>query len=317
MLDKRYERGEQMKKIKEYVRQRAVLVGLLLFFIAFPLVLTFSRYISNQLDNYYLSSRDFYFQSNRLAKDHPTYQITNWSGVDVMSLDITMMSSKNDLLYTDYDIAYDIEIVCPEDVTCSLSKQSGVIYEASHQDQFTVTVVPQRVFETDEKVSVEVIATSTIPYQEEISATFEFVVSTMEVSYSIDDTKNQPYLTLALTNSITYYKVYEPFGMYQIGDELDETTYLSLPLEDQAKCASAMITLNFDPNEVVIDTTSSIIQESTYTTTMIHGIAYINSLTFPMSASSSKDIRFYKIDASKDYTYPLENQDSVVKVNVQ
>lgn len=312
--------GDLMKRWKKYIRQHPILSGMILLFLLLlmiPLVVTLSRYISNQWKDYYLSSRDFYFRSNRLAQDHPTYQITNWSGVDVMTLDISMMSSKNDLLHSDFDIAYDIEIVCPEDVTCSLNKNSGIIYQTSHQDQFTVTVAPNRVFETDEKAQIEVIAKSTLPYEETISATFEFVVSTMEVSYAINDAKNQPYMILAITNSITYYKVYEAFGSYQVGDELDETTYLSLNPEDRKKCASAMMTLTFDPNEVVIDTTSSIIQESTYTTTMIDGVEYINSLTFPMNASSSKDVRFYKIDASKDYTYPLENETSIIQVSVQ
>ena len=312
--------GEYMGVLKKYLHQHPIKFGILVLIfilIIIPITFTFSRFISEQFKDYYLSSKDFYFNSNRLGKDNPTYQINNWSGVDSMSLDISMNSNKNDLLYSDFDIGYDIEVVCPEDITCSLNKESGVIYEATHQDQFTLTIAPKRTFETDEKATVQVIATSTTPYKETISATFEFVVSTMEVSYTINDSKNQPYMILSITNSITYYKVYEAFGNYQVGDELDEETYLSLDPADRKKCASAIITLSFDPNDIVIDTTSSILNESTITTTNIDGVEYINSLTFPMDASSSKDVRFYKLDTSKDYTYPLENQTSIVQFSVR
>jgi hypothetical protein len=51
---------------------------------------------------------------------------------------------------------------------------------------------------------------------------------------------------------------------------------------------------------------------ATYQTTTYNGIAYINQITFPMDVMMSKEIRFYKRDSSRNWTYPIVNNTSVV-----
>ena len=41
---------------------------------------------------------------------------------------------------------------------------------------------------------------------------------------------------------------------------------------------------------------------------------YINQISFKMEAISSTKVRFYKIDATKDYTYPIKNPTSIITV---
>ena len=83
--------------------------------------------------------------------------------------------------------------------------------------------------------------------------------------------------------------------------------------ENKAKCKSALITLSFNPNDVVLDMTSEYFQNATnYTTTTINGNEYINSVTFNVEAISSAQVKFYKIDASRNYTYPITNNSSII-----
>jgi hypothetical protein len=76
--------------------------------------------------------------------------------------------------------------------------------------------------------------------------------------------------------------------------------------------------MEFDPNEILIDITNENYQKATnVTTTVIDQKSYINSITLPIDAISSADIRFYKKDTSQDYTYPNANSESVVEVTTK
>ena len=66
---------------------------------------------------------------------------------------------------------------------------------------------------------------------------------------------------------------------------------------------------------VLLDNTSESYQKATnIETTVINGKTYINSMTLAIDAISSEDIRFYKVDESKNYTYPNSNNKSVVTI---
>ena len=42
---------------------------------------------------------------------------------------------------------------------------------------------------------------------------------------------------------------------------------------------------------------------------------YINEITFNLPKESSKNVKFYKVDKSKDYTYPNAAGESAITVN--
>ena len=93
---------------------------------------------------------------------------------------------------------------------------------------------------------------------------------------------------------------------------LDETE------EEKLNCYSSIVTIEFDPEEVLIDNTNENYQKATnIITKMIDGKNYIKSITLPIDAISSADIRFYKLDSSKNYTYPNSNNKSVVNVTTK
>ena len=48
--------------------------------------------------------------------------------------------------------------------------------------------------------------------------------------------------------------------------------------------------------------------------TTIDNYEYINSLSFKIDALQSYRVKFYKVDSTKDYTYPFINENSIVEV---
>ena len=216
---------------------------------------------------------------------------------------------------------------------------NGTIYVASdNQDHFSFNLVLLSYIddntgevvslETGDYIVVDVVAQSTSPYKETLEGDFKISIGKLGMSFSIDDKRNNPYLNLILTNTLDSYKVDADIldgdnnVIYATGRTLSIDEFLALSDSDRAKCHSMVVTLSFDPNVVVLDTTSDAYVTkaealgNTINENIIgHGNAnvtignttntylYVNKLQVGVNAEESKVIRFYKIDPSQDYTY--------------
>lgn len=293
-------------------KKKKLLIILFVLAILLPVGITYSKYIKTVINNYILEAKNFYFNSDKLSSSNPTYNINNWSGVGNFTIQFELNNEKNNILYSSSDITYTLNVTCDNDITCSLSNTSGTIYTTEHKDSFVLTVTPQRAFNDNESVHVTVTAQSTSPYEKTLGATFVITVGKRGISYEITDKANQPYLNFTITNAITSYKVRTAFDTYSVGDEISSETYLALSDTNKANCASQIVTLTFDPNIVILDTTSSIMDNSTKAYTTVNNVSYISSITFNVEAMSSTEIRFYKKDTSQNYTYPITNNTSII-----
>lgn len=122
-----------------------------------------------------------------------------------------------------------------------------------------------------------------MPYVKEISADFTIKVTESNVSYSVEDEANRIYAILKLVNT---------------------------------KDTANNITLTFDPNLVVIDTSDDAYKNRTSQGSQtIDGVSYINSITFSLAAEQSKNIKFYKRNQTANYTYPNGTYGSMI-INV-
>ncbi|MBR3163428.1 MAG: hypothetical protein IKF17_04960 [Clostridia bacterium] len=300
-------------------KQLLILIIILLFIVSFVVVL--ARYVTNNVSDFFLRSKEFYFYSDKLEANTAVYQIDNWSGVDDYSIIINMNSRLNNLKATSYDIGYNITYNCTTDnAICQLSKQSGTIYSNTNTDFFTLTITPNTQLDTGDKVTVEIEATSTTEYTKKLKGRFTLVVGKENVTYEITDAANNPYMDLRITNTLSYYTVREQFVVddttYQVNKKIDIDTYLSLSPENQEKCSSAIVTIGFDPNVVLIDMTNEIYREATNIhTTTIAGKTYINEFTVTVDAISSKSLRFYKVDTTHNYSYPNSSNSMVLTIN--
>ncbi len=280
-------------------------------------VYTFSKYIIEEFHSYYSNSKHFYFTSNILTKNNDLYQVNNWLGMGSFTISYDLFSKQNDLVFTDYDIPYETSFVCPSDVICSIDKPTGTIYEASHSDTVTLSVSPTRVYEEGETMVIELRAKSTSPYVSELKARFEYIVGKQGVTYEIEDSANQAYMLLKVTNAISYCTVTEAFSTYQVGDIIERSVFNTLTAEQKKKCLSQKISLNFDPHLLLLDTTGSIMNEANYQITTVDNYEYINHLEFYIDPMSTTAIKFYKQIPANNYTYPITNSSSIVSVYIE
>lgn len=271
------------------------------------------RYVVKNAQSFFGRSKEFYFYSDKLDVNNPAYQIENWSGVDDYSILINMNSFANNLLTTSYDIEYEISYFASDNIICELSKTNGTIKGDTHTDFFTLTITPNTVLTTGDTVYVEITAKAKSPYEKTIKGRFTLIVGQEQLTYEVEDSANSPYLEVNITNTLSYYIVQEAFNTYTVGDRISRDKYVELTPENQAKCYSSIITIQFDPNYVLMDmTNNAFVNSISSTQRQKDGFTYIDSITFKIDALSSQKVRFYKVDETQDYT---DNYASIITVN--
>ena len=292
-----------------------IMLLILIFLLMCLIITTFGRYITNSVNNFFVRSKEFYFNSDKLKEDTAVYQVDNWSGIDDYTIVVNMNSRKNNLQAATYDIGYTVSYTCSDNAICQLEKSSGTIPSDTNSDSFFLKITPNGQLDVGDKVEVEIEVNSTAQYQKKLKGKFSLVVGKERLSYEITDKQQNPYMQVRLTNTLTYYTVKQAFGSYSVGQKLDYENYMALSNEDKNKCSSCIVTLTFDPEDVLIDTTNEVVENAISTTKqMINGKEYINSVTIKMDAISSEDIRFYKLDISQNYTYPNGNNPSIIQI---
>ena len=306
----------------EFIRKhRKLSVIVLICLIIFLIIsVAFGKYILNVINNFILETKSFYFNSSVLTMNNKAYSINNWDGVNNYTLTIDVNNYKNDDRVTKADISYDISVNCSSNVSCEVNKSNGIIYKASKSDTYQITVKSRGKFSEGEVAVVKTSVTSTSPYTKTLSASYNIGTSKSDFTYNIEDSVNSKYLTLNLTNSVSYYEVSTAFDSYKVGDQVSIDDYANLSDTNKDKCYSAIVTLEFDPNIIFCDLTNSLYinrLSSNYQTINIGGYKYVKKFSFKINASSTKSIIFYKNDILKNYTYPITNSNSIVNVSVK
>ncbi len=290
------------KSTKKKKNKRIFLMIMLVIFIFITTV--FGRYITSSIHDFFLRSKEFYFYSDKLKEEGANYQVENWSGVDRYEIVINMNSRSNNLNVTSYDIDYDISYTYSDNVICDISKTSGTIYASTNSDSFNIILTPNTKLNTGDTVWIEITATSKGPYKKTLTGKFTLVVGKENVSYTIEDLANRQYLELKITNTLSYYTVEQSFDLHKAGDRITIDEYLSLSEENKRKCYSARVNIDFNPENVLIDITNGTYKNGTNVqTTQIDGFTYVDSFSLSIDAITSVNIRFYKTDVTKDYTY--------------
>jgi len=300
----------------EIIRKNKQLLLILLLFLV--VATSLGRFVYQEIMDHFIKSEKFFFESDKLAIDNPTFQIDDYNGVDPFNVIINLNSFENINVVADVDIEYEIDYTCSANAICEVSKPSGIIYAASNTDFFIATITPNEQLEENDTIQIEVTASAISPFEKELSGTFILKVGHYGLSHAIEDEEHSPYLEVQITNTLDYYTVIEAFGEYNIDDLIDIETYLNLSAADQEKCASAIILLEFDPTETPLDMTNEFfLQALEYEVEDIGGNDYINMFRFKIEALSSASVRFYKTDATEDYTYPIVNPTSIINVTYE
>ena len=309
---------ETRHKLKNIGLFKIIIIFVVVIFISLIIFKpSFARYIYNGLKNYYYESQSFFFNCDKLSTEGAVFQLDNWDGVNSFDVTFNMDSFKNNLISSNSDISYDITYSCSSKADCTISKENGLIPSSTHTDYFVITVTPNMTLVEGDSITLDVSVTSTSPYIKTLTGKVRLNVGIPGITYEISDKVNRPYLDFKITNTLDYYQVVTAFGTYNVGDFIEQNVYNSLSNDDKAKCTSALIKLEFNPNIILVDMTSEFYDNAySYTTQMINNKEYINSVVFGMNPVSSMNIRFYKVEASNNYTYPYTNPTSIIDFNV-
>ena len=245
------------------------------------LVVNYGRYVKEIIEVYYLRTKNFYFNSDKLTINGKTYEINPWpAGDDPYEISISMNTLLNSLKGTNGNVVYqatcepDSKTICYFD-TRSTTQIERTIPATSHTDVFTVKVEKGNnvQLKNGDVVSVTIKAKSTSPYEEELKATFKLKVGNYGVYYSIDDQSGRLYFDALVSNTTP-----------------NLTKRIKLTITE--------------PNNISIDMSNNILAVNTTqkTTTQINGHDYITAITFDVAPKSSIMVRYYKKNTAANYT---------------
>ncbi len=300
-------------KVRKINKNVKFIIILCIVILLVPIAVTLSRYVYNKILDFYYYTQNFYFESDKLSFMGSNYSLDYWNGVDPYDIVINLNSYKNNSLKSSSDIEYKVSYECPNEVTCGISKENGIIYSSINNDSFNFTITPNDTFTDGDSVTVKITASSLSPYKKTLSASFKLVVGKYGLSHEIIDSEGSVYLEVKVTNSLESYVVKSSFDNYNIGDEISIDTYNNLSDDNKSKCVSASITLSFDPNVVYLNNNSStFLKGYNVVSEKINNFDYVNKFTFDIDASSSSSVKLYKKNPSKDYS---TKGDGIVKVN--
>lgn len=251
----------------KYLKKQIILIVIIIIYV---LSLTFisARYALKKVDTYLSSSKEFYFYSDKLSEKEKDYPI-NWSGTEECIIPINLYTKLNSLKTTSHDIKYKVEYeLLSSNAICKLSKEEGVVSAINNTDAFTISIAPNGKIEENETIEVKVNVSTIDDFEKVLTAKFVIAINNDDVLYKIDDKNGRAYFNLIINNS-----------------------------SDEAQ----KVTLNFNPNDVIIDTTSNIFS-SLNSYELLSGTRYINEITFTLEPRSNINVKFFKQDKSQNYT---------------
>lgn len=214
---------------------------------------------------------------------------------------------------------------------------NGTIYVvANNQDYFSfkITKLPGVFLADNDYVIVNIKADSTYPFETSLAGDFKVSIGNLGMSYRIEDNEYDPYFRLIVTNTLDSYKVDQAFSYVNtggatincaVGDSISITDYLNCLTDAQRNnCHSMIVSLNFDPHEVLLDTASDVFVAAEGTPNIAYETIgsgrYVDFVKLKVAAEESKVIRFYKVDASENYSYQsgdLISENSIVEVTFE
>lgn len=282
------------------MKKNKILIVILLFFmLSLTISLTLGKYVYNSVWNYYLTSRNFYFESDLLSIDSRNNSFLKWNGENIS---FTLKNSSNDKLVSDYDISYQISCSVLGDesdyIECILndtdkSKTTGTLTSVSScladneedkklkktecelkgyewvnepikKDNYFNLKLKDDTKEIDE-VSVKIVAESISPYHKTLLGVFNLnKVEKLELEHSIEYENSNDYSQISIINKT-----------------------------EEKKCFS----ITFDSNDYLIDIDNNSIKEKE-----LDELEKVNKITIEVNKNSSSKYDFYKITSEKEHS---------------
>ena len=170
------------------------------------------------------------------------------------------------------------------------TQTTGVIYAKNgdtpnNVSRIKIVVTPKTQIEQNDIITIRIKASTQEPYQKEISCEISLrIQQVLANTYEIEDVSNRNYLVLKMVNT-----------------------------HDTA----GNVSLQFDPNVVRIDLNDEAYINRVEGTEEVNSDGYVEKFVFTMDKESAKNIKFYKVDMSQNYTYPSGDAACIITVNAE
>lgn len=308
-------KGGKFTFFKKHKKVAVLLICLVLFVSSFAFI-NYSRYVKDIVRTYYLRTKKFYFNSNRLTLDGKVYQSNPWVvNDDEYEISISMNTKLNSIRVMEDDVTYTASCEVMKDgkisdvaecyigdnkkseMTRTISGSNSTDAVEPNMDNFNVLVNPVKRDEIKDGdiVSIVITAVSSSPYVQTLSASFELVAGNYGVSYEIDDQTGRRYIDCLVNNTLP-----------------DEKKIVELEIKDTDK-------IIFDQNNAILDTINKYSKEDIEKYgfgTYVNDEGYITRVRFRVDEKASSMVRFYKTNLSDNYSILTNNIDSGVSSGV-
>lgn len=259
--------------------------------------ITYAKYVSNAVLNYYLTSKGFYFTSEELDTTTKQNVDTSWDGESVY---FTLTNSANNTLATEYDIKYK--------VTCSVEEENTT--KVCYLNGTTASVINATLSTNTGCVNNTNDGVDTTTYTEQTCSekgyTWKSTPSTAQVYFDVVDINGNDIDTATVLITATSTSPYkkEISAKYILNKDKSQIGSLSVTTESKTTHENIIVTnsynedkcvkLTWDSSKLVID-----LDENIKTTTDDND--YINGLIFNLEKKNSKNFTFYKKDSTVTY----------------
>ena len=258
--------------------------------------ITYAKYVSNSVLNYYLNSKGFYFKSDNLDTETKNNVDTSWDGGKVT---FSITNSSNKSLATEYDIKYEITCSVEETDTtkvCYLNgtNSSKVAQTLSADFACKDTTNNSDVSSLDETTCKKQGYTWTA-----IPSTSVNYFEVVDINGKDVDTAN---VIITATTTSPYKKTIK--GKYTLNKDKSELGTLSIKYETKTHYENIIVTNSYNEDKCIKLTWNSddlLIDESDLTQTIKNENNYINGVIFKLNKKDSTNFIFYKQDKSKSF----------------
>ena len=284
-------------KTKQITYSLAITVVALVGLLILTRGITYAKYVSNSVLNYYLNSKGFYFRSDDLTAETKNNVDTSWDGNKVS---FTINNSSNKSLATEYDIQYEITCAIEETDTtkvCYLNgtNSSKVTHTLSADFACKDTTNNKDVSSLDESTCTKQGYTWTA-----IPSTSTNYFEVVDINGKDVDTAN---VIITATSTSPYKKTIK--GKYTLNKDKSELGTLSLKYETKTHYENVIVTNSYNEDKCIKLTWNSddlVIDNSDSYQTLTNDNNYINGIIFKLNKKDSTNFIFYKQDKSKTYS---------------
>lgn len=284
-------------KTKQITYSLAITVVALVGLLILTRGITYAKYVSNSVLNYYLNSKGFYFRSDDLTAETKNNVDTSWDGNKVS---FTINNSSNKSLATEYDIQYEITCAIEETDTTKVCYLNG-----TNSSKVTQTLSADFACkDTTNNKDVSSLDESTCTKQ---GYTWTAIPSTSTNYFEVVDINGKDVDTanviITATSTSPYKKTIK--GKYTLNKDKSELGTLSLKYETKTHYENVIVTNSYNEDKCIKLTWNSdnlVIDNSNSMQTIENDNKYINGVIFKLNKKDSTNFIFYKQDKSKTYS---------------